>query len=102
DKGEAWLYNVQIQPYEFGNRQNHPEKRPRKLLLHAREIEKLAFEVSRKGYTLVTLQMYFKGSRVKVLLGMAKGKKDFDKREDIKARDTKREMGRVLKVSRKG
>ncbi len=101
DKGEAWLYNVQIQHYEFGNRENHAEKRPRKLLLHKREIEKLAFEVSRKGYTIVTLSMYFKGSRVKVQLGIAKGKKDYDKREDIKARDTKREMGRVIKASRR-
>lgn len=101
-KGEGWIHNLQISPYEQGNRYNQPEKRPRKLLLHKKEIAWLAGEISRKGYTVVGLKLYFKGSRVKVLLGVAKGKKSHDKREDIKEKDTKRELDRAIKDSRKG
>ncbi len=99
--GEAFLFNMQINPYEQGNRYNQPEKRPRKLLLHRNEIDRLVGLVSQKGYTLVALQVYFRGSRVKVELGLAKGKKDYDKRETIKDRDSKRDLDRVMKDSRK-
>ena len=101
DRGEAYIYNMSINPYEQGNRYNQPEKRPRKLLLHKHEIGRLVGQVSQKGYTLVALQVYFKGSRVKVELGLAKGKKAYDKREDIKERDTKRELDRAMKEFRK-
>ncbi len=101
-KGEAFIYNLQISPYEQGNRYNMPEKRPRKLLLHKSEIEKIMGQISRKGYTVAGLKLYFKGSRVKLELGMARGKKDYDKREDMKERDSKREVDRVMKASRRG
>ncbi len=101
-KGEAFIYNLQISPYEQGNRYNMPEKRPRKLLLHKSEIEKMMGQISRKGYTVAGLKLYFKGSRVKLELGMARGKKDYDKREDMKERDSKRELDRVVKASRRG
>ncbi len=100
-KGEAFIYNLQISPYEQGNRYNMPEKRPRKLLLHKSEIEKIMGQISRKGYTVAGLKLYFKGSRVKLELGMARGKKDYDKREDMKERDSKRELDRVVKASRR-
>jgi SsrA-binding protein len=100
-KGEAYIYNLQISPYEQGNRFNLPEKRPRKLLLHKGEIDWLAGQVSRKGYTIAGLKLYFKGSRVKLELGLARGKKSYDKREDIKERDTKRELDRAIKDSRR-
>src|SRR5690606_9917896 len=88
--GEAYIYNLQISPYDQGNRYNLPEKRPRKLLLHKSEISWLAGQVARKGYTIAGLKLYFKGSRVKLELGLARGKKAYDKREDIKERDTRR------------
>lgn len=100
-KGEAFIYNMQISPYDQGNRYNLPEKRPRKLLLHKNEISWLAGQVARKGYTIAGLKLYFKGSRVKLQLGLAKGKKSFDKREDIKDRDNKRELDRAIKDSRR-
>jgi SsrA-binding protein len=101
DRGEAFIYNLQINPYEQGNRYNQPEKRARKLLLHRVEIDRLMGQVSQKGYTVVALHMYFKGSRVKIELGLAKGKKTFDKREDIKSREVKRELDRTIKESRR-
>ena len=101
DRGEAFIYNLQINPYEQGNRNNHPEKRARKLLLHRVEIDRLMGQVSQKGYTVVALHMYFKGSRVKIELGLAKGKKSYDKREDIKTREVKRELDRTIKDSRR-
>lgn len=101
DKGEAWIYNLQINPYEQGNRNNQPERRPRKLLLHKQQIDRLTGQVSQKGYTVVALQLYFKGSRVKLELGLARGKKFYDKREDIKERDSRREMDRAVKASRR-
>lgn len=99
---EAFIYNMQISPYEQGNRYNLPDKRPRKLLLHKSEIAWLAGQVTRKGYTVAGLKLYFKGSRVKLQIGLAKGKKSYDKREDIKERDSKREMDRAVKESRRG
>ena len=95
--GEAFVYNLTISPYEQGNRYNQPEKRPRKLLLHRQEIDWIAGQIARKGYTVAGLQLYFKSGRVKLQMGLAKGKKTFDKREDLKARDTKREMDRATK-----
>jgi SsrA-binding protein len=97
DRGEAYLNNVFINPYDKGNRYNQPEKRPRKLLLHKGEISRLVGQVSQKGYTLVALQLYFKGDRVKVELGLAKGKREYDKRETLKERDSKREIDRAMK-----
>lgn len=99
--GEAYVYNLQISPYEQGNRYNLPEKRPRKLLLHKSEVDWLAGQIARKGYTVAGLQLYFKGSRVKMQIGLAKGKKSFDKREDLKERDTKRELDRAIKDRRR-
>lgn len=101
DKGEAYVYNLFINPYEKGNRENKPERRTRKLLLHRREIDRLFGQVNQKGYTLAALELYFKGSTVKLKLGLAKGKKEYDKREDIKTRETKRELDRVMKDSRR-
>lgn len=101
DRGEAWVHNLQINPYEQGNRNNQPERRPRKLLLHKQEIDRLLGQVSQKGYTVVALQVYFKGSHVKIQLGLAHGKKAYDKREDIKERDARREMDRAVKASRR-
>lgn len=95
--GEAFLHNLFINPYEKGNRYNKPERRTRKLLMHKQEINRLLGQVSQKGFTVVPLQLYFKGSNVKVELGLAKGKREYDKRETIRERDTKREMDRVYK-----
>ena len=97
DRGEAYIFNMFINPYEQGNLNNKPERRPRKLLLHKHEIGKLLGHVSQKGYTLVPLQLYFKGSRVKLELGLGRGKRQFDKREDLKERESKRELDRVMK-----
>lgn len=95
--GEVFLHNVHISPYEQGNRFNHEPLRPRKLLLHKGEILRLYGEVREKGFTLVPLRMYFLKGRAKVELGLARGKKAYDKRDDIAARDVKREMARALR-----
>ena len=96
--GELWLINATIPEYEGGNRFNHEPKRPRKLLLHQREIAKLHGAVARKGMTLVPLSIYFNGQgRAKVELALAKGKNAADKRETTKEREWKREQGRLLK-----
>jgi SsrA-binding protein len=102
DRNEAYVYNLYIGPYEQGNRFNLPERRPRKLLLHRREINRLLGQVSQKGFTIVALQIYFKGSRVKLQLGLARGKREYDKREDVKERETRREMDRAMKGMRHG
>lgn len=95
---EAWLINVHISPYESGGKYfNHEPRRSRKLLLHRKEINKLIGQIEQKGLTLVPLKMYFKGSLVKVTLGVGKGKKLHDKRETVKRRDDQREMARALK-----
>lgn len=98
--GEGFLYGMFINPYDHGNRYNQPERRPRKLLLHKQEIDRLFGQVSQKGFALIPLQLYFRGSHVKVELGIAKGKKMYDKREDLKERETKRELDRAMKESR--
>lgn len=95
---EAWLLNVHISPYNAsGTYFNHDPRRPRKLLLHRKEINRLIGQVEQKGLTLIPLKMYFKDSWVKVTIGLCKGKKLHDKRETIKRRQDKREMARALK-----
>lgn len=96
-EGEIFLYNCHISPYEQANRFNHEPLRPRKLLMHRNEIHRLFGQVREKGFALVPLRLYFKKGRVKVELALAKGKKAYDKREDIAARDVKREMARALR-----
>ena len=97
DKGEMFALGVHISPYEQGNIFNREPLRPKKLLLHKAEIMKLTGLVSREGYTLVPLSLYFKGSRVKMALGLCKGKKNYDKREDIARRDADRDIERAMK-----
>ena len=98
EDGEAWLINAHIPEYSHGNRLNHETRRPRKLLLHAREINKLLGGVQRQGMTIVPLSIYFnKDGRAKVELGLARGKKVHDKRQTIKDRDWKRQQQRIMK-----
>ena len=102
DKGQVFLYNVHIDEYAQGNRQNHQPKAPRKLLLHKSEIRKL-FELSSvKGNSLFPLSFYWKNGRVKVALGVGKAKVSFDKREDLKKRDSDRELKRATMHREKG
>ncbi len=95
---EIWVYGMHVNPYEKGNIFNKDPLRARKLLMHKNEILKLAGKIAEKGYTLVPLQVYFKGSLVKVEIGLARGKKLYDKREDIAKKDQKREIEREFKV----
>lgn len=97
DRGELWLYNLHISPYEPGNRFNHDPLRPRKLLLHRRELRKLIGQVEQKGLTLVPLDLHFRKGVAKVNLALVRGKKLHDKREDVKRRDAEREMARGFK-----
>lgn len=90
-KGEVFLLNMYIAKYDEGNQFNHDERRTRKLLLHKNQIKKLKESVEREGYSLVPVKLYFVNNRVKVLLGVGKGKKNYDKRETIKERDLLRE-----------
>lgn len=94
---ELYLLNSNVSIYEEGNRFNHEETRTRKLLMHKKEILKLRDKIEKEGYTLIPLKMYFKGSKLKVLIGLAKGKKNYDKKEAIKKRDTEREMQKIIK-----
>jgi len=89
--GELWLRNMHISPYEQGTHWNHDPKRPRKLLLHSVEINRLIGKVQEKGFTLIPLRIYFRKGFAKVELALAKGKKMYDKREDIRERDLERE-----------
>ena len=98
--GEAWLQGLEIAVYEQGNRANHDPVRARKLLLHRREIDSLYGTVREKGLTIVPTRIYFKDSRVKVELAVAKGKEQRDKRRDVADRDAKRQMERALKSRR--
>jgi SsrA-binding protein len=96
--GEVYLYDVHISTYEqSGTHFNHEPTRPRKLLLHRKEISRIVGQVDRQGFTLVPLRIYFKGRRAKLELGLAKGKKFYDKREDIANREAKRDIERVMK-----
>ena len=95
---EVWLVNANVPEFSHGNRFNHEPKRPRKLLLHEREIAKLTGAVERKGMTLVPLSIYFNGrGRAKVELALARGKNNADKRETVKQRDWKREQSRIMR-----
>ena len=94
---EVFLLNCHISPYSHGNITNHEPLRTRKLLLHRKEIERLRGKVAQKGYTLIPLKVYFKGSMAKVEVGFAKGKQVFEKRDKIKEREAKREIARALR-----
>jgi len=94
---EAWLVNVHIAPYDPASRQNHEPRRRRKLLLHRREIDRLASRVQEKGYTVVPTRLYLKDGRAKVEIALARGKKLYDKRQTIAKRDSKRQVERALK-----
>jgi len=96
-EGEMLLYQCHISPYEFGNQFNHDPLRPRKLLLNRREINKWDKTVKAKGYTIIPLKMYFKKGYAKVLIGLARGKRQFDKRQDMADRDSQRRLDRVRK-----
>lgn len=96
--GQVWLINANIPEFSHGNRHNHEPKRPRKLLLHEREINKMFGAVMRQGLTLVPLSIYFNGrGRAKVEIAIARGRKDHDKREHLKAQDWKREQSRLMR-----
>jgi SsrA-binding protein len=94
---EMFLFNATISPYPFGNIMNHEPLRTRKLLLHREEIRKLITKISQKGFTLIPLKIYFVRGKAKVLIGLAKGKKAYDKRETIKEKESKREVERAVK-----
>jgi SsrA-binding protein len=94
DNGELFIHNLHINEYDFGNRENHKPNRDRKLLLHLRELMKLKSQVEEKGLTLIPLSIYFSGHLVKVEMALVRAKKKFDKREDVKKRDTEREIRR--------
>ncbi|MHB0886409.1 MAG: SsrA-binding protein SmpB [Bacillota bacterium] len=97
EKSEVFLYNVHISPYEQGNRFNHDPLRTRKLLMHRGEIKRLTSRVREKGFTLVALSLYFKRGKAKVELGLARGKKQYDKRAQIAERDARRDTERELR-----
>jgi SsrA-binding protein len=95
--GELWLHNVHIPPYAPASRENHEPERPRKLLLHRYELERLAGKTQERGLTLVPTRLYFSGARAKVEIALARGKDRFDKRESIKTREMARDMQRALR-----
>ena len=96
-RNEVWLVGAHIAHYKFGNTQNHEERRDRKLLLHKREIQQLKTATQEKGLTIIPLSLYLKKGKVKLRIGLCKGKKTVDKRQDIKERDVKRQMQQALK-----
>lgn len=102
DGGELFLVNCHISPYSCGNIQNHDPLRKRKLLLRAREIKRLVGRVTERGYTLIPLRLYFKNGIAKVEIGLARGKKQVDRREDIKRRETQREIEKAFKSRYRG
>jgi SsrA-binding protein len=95
--GELWLFNVHIAPYDPSGRYGHEPRRPRKLLLHRREINRLTASVRERGYTIVPLRLYLKGGRAKVEIALARGKRQYDKRHAIAERDAQRDIERALK-----
>jgi SsrA-binding protein len=101
ENGEIFLYNMHISPYEPGNRFNHDPLRVRKMLMHKREIGRLTGKTQEKGYALIPLKIYLKKGLVKLELGLARGKKLYDKRRDIAERDSKREMERAFRDKQK-
>lgn len=100
-QGEVFLHNMHISPYEQGNRYNHEPLRTRKLLLHRKEISKLIGLTKEEGYALVPLKVYLKNGFAKVLLGLGKGKKKYDKREDLKKKEAKRDVERAFRDRQK-
>ena len=101
ENAEVFVYGMHVSPYEKGNIFNKDPLRVRKLLLHKLEIRRLMSKIKEKGYTLVPLQVYFKGSLVKVEIGLARGKKLYDKRDDLAKKDAKREIDRAFKARQK-
>lgn len=97
ERGEAWLFNLHIAPYDFGNRWNHEPLRTRKLLLHRRQIEALAQRAKQQGYTVVPLRLLLRAGRAKVELAVARGKREYDKRAAIAERDAARRIDRAIK-----
>ncbi|GAA0499421.1 SsrA-binding protein SmpB [Virgibacillus sp. MSP4-1] len=97
ERGEVFLHNMHISTYEQGNRYNHDPVRTRKLLLHRKEIDKLVGKTQQEGYSLIPLKMYIKNGVAKVLIGLGKGKKKYDKRETLKRKQAKRDMERAMK-----
>ena len=102
ENGEVYIYNMHISPYEKGNIFNKDPLRIKKLLLHRSEIRKMEGQIAQKGYTIVPLNVYFKGSLAKVEIGLAKGKKLYDKRHDIAKKDQNREAQRQFKIRNLG
>jgi len=102
ERGELWLLGCDIPEYDKANRLNHQPKRPRKLLLHRRELRTFAGHAFEKGLTLVPLKMYFKDGRVKVLMGVGRGRKAHDKRQKLKAADARREIETALRGRTRG
>ncbi|MBE5901955.1 MAG: SsrA-binding protein SmpB [Lachnospiraceae bacterium] len=102
EKGEVYIYGMHVNPYEKGNIFNKDPLRPKKLLMHKKEINKLIGKIAEQGYTIVPLQVYFKGSLVKVEIALAKGKKLYDKRADIAKKDQRREAQRDFKIRNLG
>lgn len=100
EKDEVWMYGTHIEPYEYGNIDNHASKRVRKLFLHRRDIRKIQVAMDTGGKSLIPLRMYFKGSLVKVEVGLGSGKKLFDKREDLKKKVQMREADRAVRSRR--
>jgi SsrA-binding protein len=100
EDGEVWLIGCDIPGYTMGNLLNHKPKRPRKLLLHRREIAKFAGKASQRGFTLVPLRLYFKNGRAKVEIAVAQGKKDFDKRETLKKAESQKQIRQAMKRRR--
>ena len=97
--GEVFLYNMHITPYPYAGHLNLEPKRTRKLLLHKKEIKRLIGKTKEKGYALIPLKVYFSGAKVKVEIGLAKGKRKYDKRRTLKEKEMKREMDRAIKKS---
>lgn len=100
--GEAWVYNMHIAEFKGGNRFNHVPDRARKLLLHKKEISKLIDAEAQAGYSLIPLKIYLKDGYAKLLLGVCKGKKNYDKRQDLKEKDAKRDIEKALKARNYG
>lgn len=98
--GELFLYQMHISAYPFAHYDNHEPERPRKLLVHKRELKKLIGKINEKGYSLIPVKVYFKGGKAKVVVALAKGKRKFDKRESLKQKDAKRELDRARKSQR--
>ncbi|MEQ6376824.1 SsrA-binding protein SmpB [Bacillaceae bacterium S4-13-58] len=96
-KGEVFIHNMHISPYEQGNRFNHDPLRTRKALLHKKQINQLIGETQQQGYSLIPLKIYIKNGFAKVLIGLARGKKKYDKREDLKQKQAKRDIERAMK-----